>query len=276
MPTTGQLVLLSLATLAFAAGGVASVARLWWNRDGLRIAAKALMYVGITLSVAVLIWHSGSRGSWIPLEDNFDAFIWLGLLLALFVQYVQRSKPLGGLEWFVMPIVIVLMIAAGVFGKAKPQEYVDRPWYFIHRVSSFGGLFAFFIAGVCGVMYLIKQRQLRSRNASIAPQLGSLERLEHITYSSVTLGFALLTIGLVTGLVRVLTKGSDTNLGAQWYTNPKVILAFAVWVVYAIVLHAPINPRLRGRKTAILSVCGLVLTLGTLVAVQYVPTGGAH
>jgi len=104
-------------------------------------------------------------------------------------------------------------------------------------------------------------------------KLSSLERIEHVTYSSVTLGFALLTVGLVTGLVEILKHGR-TNLGEHWYASPKVLLAFAVWVVYAIVLHAPINPSFRGRKAAILSVCGLVLTLGTLVAIQYVPSGG--
>jgi len=276
VPTNGQLVLLVLAILAFAAGGVVSLSRLWWDRGALRLIAKSAMYVGISLSAAVLIWHGADRGSWIPLEDNFDAFIWLAVLLAIFVQYVQRSKPLGGLEWFVMPIVIVLLVAAGVFGKGKPHEYADGLWEWTHRVSSFGGLFAFFIAGVAGVMYLIKQNQLRSKHTTAAgPKLGSLERLEHITYSSVTLGFALLTIGLVTGLVRVLTH-SKTNLGVNWYTNPKVLLAFSVWVVYAIVLHAPINPTFRGRKAAILSVCGLFLVLGTLVAVQYVPSGGQH
>jgi ABC-type transport system involved in cytochrome c biogenesis permease subunit len=174
-----------------------------------------------------------------------------------------------------MPIVIVLMIAAGIFGKGKPHEYADGSWEWTHRVSSFGGLFAFFIAGVAGVMYLIKQNQLRAKHPTAGPKLGSLERLEHITYSSVTLGFALLTIGLVTGLIRVLTH-SKTNLGEHWYANPKVLLAFSVWVVYAIVLHAPINPTFRGRKAAILSVCGLVLVLGTLIAVQYVPSGGQH
>ena len=76
------------------------------------------MYVGICLNVAVLIWHSIGRGSWVPLEDNFDTLIWLGLLLALFVAYVQRVHPLRGLDWFVMPIAILLLVAAAVFGSA--------------------------------------------------------------------------------------------------------------------------------------------------------------
>jgi ABC-type uncharacterized transport system permease subunit len=116
-------------------------------------------------------------------------------------------------------------------------------------------------------MFLLASRRLRHKTPAQGPALGSLERLERITFSSVTLGFALLTVGAITGLVEMVAEKKSTPL-------PKLVMALAVWLVYAIVLHAPINPSFRGRRAAILSVFGLVLTLGTLVAVQYVPTGG--
>ena len=194
--------------------------------------------------------------------------------LAGFVLYVQRTRPLGGLDWFVMPIVIILLIAAGVLGKAKPQEYVGTTWYWIHLMTAFGGALAFAVACATGAMYLQANRRLRSKSLSGGPALGSLERLERITFTSVTLGFALLTIGLVTGLVRVLKTDGQTRLGEHWYASPKVVLAFSVWVVYAIVLHAPINPSFRGRKVAMLSIFGFALMIVTLIAVNFVPAGG--
>ena len=42
----------------------------------------------------------------------------------------------------------------------------------------------------------------------------------------------------------------------------------------SIVMHAPINPRFRGRRAAMLSIFGFVLVFGTLVAVQFMPSGG--
>jgi len=44
-------------------------------------------------------------------------------------------------------------------------------------------------------------------------------------------------------------------------------LAVVVWLVYAVVLHAPLNPSFRGRRVAVLSMVGFVLMLGTVVAV---------
>src|SRR3954463_4680047 len=202
MPSTHQLVLVILAILLFGVGGALSLARLRFDREGMRIGAKACVWAGVVAALAVLVWHAAARssGNWLPLEDNFEAFVWLAVLLALFVLYVQRTKPLGGLDWFVMPIVIILLIAAGILGKAKPQEYVGTTWYWIHIMTAFGGALAFAVACATGAMYLQANRRLRSKSLPNGPVLGSLERLERITFTSVTLGFALLTIGLVTGL----------------------------------------------------------------------------
>jgi len=269
VPNAGQLALLVMAISVFAVGGVLSVCRLRWQGHALRIAAKACLYTGILLSVSVLVWHARDRGSWLPLGDNFDALIWLGLLLALFVSYTQRTRPLRGLDWFIMPIVMLLLIAAAVFGRARPHEYVHTTWSWVHRVTAYGGAAAFAVAGAVGAMYLIANHTLRAKRLNPGAGLGSLERLEHITLVSVTLGFALLTIGSVTGLVWVL-EGRNT-LGPKWYAQPKVLLTFIAWLVYALVLHSPINPRFRGRKTAMLSVLGFALVVGVLIAVQLMP-----
>lgn len=274
-PTGGQLALLILAIALFFAGGIVSLLRLWAEGEPLRIAAKACMWSGVFVSIGVLVWHAltKTQGGWLPLEDNFEAFLWLAILLALFVMYVQRRKPLGGLEWFVMPLVIVLLTAAAVLGGAKPQQYVDTTWSWVHRATSYVGALGFAIAGAGGALYILASQRLRHKTIPHGPPLASLERLEKITFASVTIGFALLTIGLVTGIVRIAKGGGQTALGPHPYASPKVLLTFAVWLVYAIVLHSPINPSFRGRKVAVLSIIGCVLMIGTLVAVNFMPGG---
>src|SRR5688500_13786188 len=192
-PTAAQILTLVLAILLFTAGGLVSLARVWWERDSLRIAARLCLWGGLAVALGVLIWHGVTLrgGRWVPLEDNFQAFIWLAVLLAAFVLYVQRARPLGGLDWFVMPLVVVLLIAAAVLGKAKPQGYADTTWSWVHRVTSYTGAAAFGIAGAAGAMFLIASRRLRQHKTPPGgPMFGSLERLERITFSSVTLGFA--------------------------------------------------------------------------------------
>ena len=268
IPNAGQLAVLLAAIAAFAIGGLISLARLGADKARLRIAAKVCFYIGICASAGVLVWHSIDRHSWLPLGDNFDTLIWLALLLALFVAYTQRVHPLRGLDWFVMPIVILFLVFAAVFGRTERHEYVNASWWYVHNVTACCGAVAFAVAGAAGAMYLIANRQLRQKRMNPASRLGSLERLEHITRVAVTLGFAMLTVALVTGLV-LAARGS--TLGPGWYKQPKVLLAFVAWILYALVLHSPINPSFRGRKTAVLSVVGFVLMIGILIAVQLMP-----
>jgi ABC-type transport system involved in cytochrome c biogenesis permease subunit len=280
MPTTGQIHLVMLSILLFLVGGMISFARLRWESARLRIGAKACLWTGVLVTAGVLVWHAIMRGgNWLPLEDNFEAFIWLAILLSAFVLYVQRARALGGLDWFVMPIVIVLLVAAVYFGKAKPLSYVDTTWSWVHRVTSYGGAVAFTIAGAAGAMYLLARRRLRHKTPAHGMRLGSLERLEHLTLTAVTLGFALLTCGLIAGLIwqmRMERANGHSRLGARWWASPKVVLAFAVWVIYAVVLHARINPAFRGRRVAVLSIIGCLLMVGTLIVLNLMPAGGAH
>jgi ABC-type uncharacterized transport system permease subunit len=263
-PNLGQILLLIAATAMFACAEGISLSRLRRELRWSRIAAKACTYWGALFALIVLVWHAAQRGSWLPLGDNFEAFISLGLLLAMFVLYVQRTRPIGGIDWFVLPIVALLMVAAMVFGSARPHEYSRSAWRATHYVTAYSGAVAFAVAGAVGAMYLVANRRLRAKAALAGPSFGSLERLEHITMIAVTFGFALLSIGAITGLVQMLFEHRATS-------PAKIVLTLIVWIVYALVLHSPINPSFRGRKTALLSIVGFVLMAGTLVAVQLLP-----
>jgi ABC-type uncharacterized transport system permease subunit len=265
MPTNGQIGLLFVAAAMFALAGMMSFSRLWKNTNVARVASKASIYWGLLAAIGVLVWHGATRNGWMPIGDNFDALIWLGVLLAFFVIYVQRSGSLKALDWFILPVVVLLLICAAIFGRVEYQRYVNQTWMEIHLLSCFAGAAGFAVAAASGAMYVLASARLRNKQSS-GNYLASLERLERLTMTAVTLGFALLTIGIITGLIGLIGQGKTTQ-------PAKVVLAAGVWVIYAIVLHAPINPVFRGRRAAVLSVVGFVLMVGALVAAQFGPGG---
>lgn len=260
-PTTGQLILAILAAACFLVSVGASIAR-----ASNRMLVFALAIAGTVLSSIALVWHAVQRGSGLPLDDNFDAILWLAILTALASLYLQTRKAIGRVDWVLSPIVALLLIAAAVFGKTMPHTYTHTLWASAHRFGVFIGPIFMSLAAACGVMYLILSARLRNKHSPVDARFGSLERLEHLTYTAVTIGFALLTIGLITGVVRAVE--STSSLGDNWFFTPKVLLSTAAYVLYALVLHSPINPSFRGRRTAILSIAGFVLLLGTIGVVQ--------
>ncbi len=271
MLTATQLALLALAGAFFAGGWGVALSRLKRERTGLRGLTRGLVAAGLLLSLVLVLWHAWERRTWLPLGDNFDTLLWLAALLAGLLLYLQVVHPLPGLEWFLLPVVVLLVIAAGVFGTAEPRQYVKTTWDWVHYFTSYTSAVAFALAFAVGAMYLIVHRRLRAKRILTGPNLGSLERLEHLTLTSVTLGFALLTIGMVTGITILVHEGRSSGLGANWAASPKIWLAAGVWLAYAAVLHAPINPSFRGRRAAMLSILGFLLMIGTIVAVQFMP-----
>jgi ABC-type uncharacterized transport system permease subunit len=207
----------------------------------------------------------------VPIGDNFDALIWLGMLLAMFVAYVQGTHPLAALEWFILPIVIAMLAAAAVLGRSRRfhafHPVVAATWSDVHRITSFAGTAAFAVAAAAGALYVMAAARLR-RKQPVWASLGSLERLEEMTMTAAVLGFALLTVGMVTGFFEMLSRPR----GAAGASTPmaKVVLALCAWVVYGIVLNAPVSPMLRGRRAAALSVVGFVLMIGVIVTVESV------
>jgi ABC-type uncharacterized transport system permease subunit len=265
MPSISQLTLLFVAATLFVASAGSSLVGRWRGGKRMSVLARVLLGAGIAGCVGLIVWHDASRGQWLPIGDNFDALLWLATLLAIFVLYVQVTRPVVGLDWFITPVVVVLLLAAALVGKTEYHSYVGSAWDWMHRVTAYGGAVAFAIAAATGAMYVVNSRRLRAKSPA-AQSFASLERLEHLTMSAVVLGFALLTFGAITGGVTMLAEGRHTS-------SAKIALTVAVWLVYAIVLHAPINPSFRGRKVAVLSVVGFVLMIGTLAAVVLLPGG---
>jgi ABC-type transport system involved in cytochrome c biogenesis permease subunit len=270
-PTGSQLAVLGVVALLFLVSGLLAVFRSRRDRLSLRISAKAFGWSGVAAGVLLLVWHASQRHSFVPLDDNFEAFIWLSLLLAAMVLYVQRTQPVAGLDWFAMPIAIGLLGAAAYFGREHPTVYLDTLWSYTHRASAFGGAVAFAVAGTAGAVYLVASQRLRKKSLDSGQRVGSLERLEAIIRTWVVIGFALLSVALVTGLMKVLQEGGRTRLGPDWFESPKVVLTAVVWLLYAAMLHTPLGPGLRGRRAAIVSLIGLLLMVFTLIAVQMMP-----
>lgn len=273
VPSSVEIVGLVTAAGLMAASVGASIGRSWKVSALLKTVAAVCGWFSIIVGGAVLVSHSAGRGGWLPLDDNFDSLGASGLMLATCALYIQAVRPVGGLDWVVLPVAALLLIGAAVFGRTLPHEYGETAWSWTHRLTAYGGALALVIAGAVGALYLLAAHRLRAKGLASGSGFGNLERLETIAQHAMALGWPLFTIGLVTGILWGIHLTSQGQSESREFFGPKVMLAVGVWIVYALALHTPINPSFRGRKAAVLSLIGLVLMAGTLVAVQFMPGG---
>ena len=94
------------------------------------------------------------------------------------------------------------------------------------------------------------------------PPLDTLERIAHAT---LLFGFPCMTVGLVIGSVLV----QETDLGATYFRDPKIIASFVMWISYVLLLVWRSRSGLRGRRSAYLSGLVFLVMLAVWAANQF-------
>ena len=122
---------------------------------------------------------------------------------------------------------------------------------------------AFGLAFVTSIIYLIWEAFART-----PAQLRVVERLDNITYRAITLGFPLLTMGIVTGAV-----WANACWGRYWSWDPKETWSLITWIVYSACLHMRYAGGWRGRAAAWAAIIGFVSIIFTYLGVNYLFSG---
>nr|YP_010694076.1 CcsA [Impatiens conchibracteata]WCD66769.1 CcsA [Impatiens conchibracteata] len=81
-----------------------------------------------------------------------------------------------------------------------------------------------------------------------------IQELDYWSYHILSLGFLLLTIGILSGAV-----WANEAWGSYWNWDPKEIWAFITWTIFAIYLHTRTNKNLPPANSAIVAFLGFLL-----------------
>lgn len=227
-----------------------------------RISTGALV-VTWALQTGAVAGHSIARGR-IPL-DNLDDFLlmlsWVVLTFHLFLWFRQRIQ--GAV--LVLPPLAFVMAVLGIVIPA-PQialpEAQQRGWLYFHLLLTAFGVATLSVAFAMSVIYLVQDRALKAkRSLAILERLPSLETCDRVGFHAFLGGFGFLTLGIATGVVLGMVKNHR-----YWTGNPKEVLAYLAWFVFALLFYARISRGLRGRKSAYLTITGYALAILTIAS----------
>lgn len=125
------------------------------------------------------------------------------------------------------------------------------PWFvsFKSHQWSFGLLLLVVVAEALILLFLIRPEVIRER-------LPSVEVLESSSYKAISLAFFLMTLMLITGAL-----WAHYAWGRYWAWDPKETGALAIWITYAIYLHARRTAGLSGPFSSVLGVLGFFIII---------------
>ncbi len=257
MPTVS----LSIALVAYIVGILLASLGTFTRIEMTRSGASIVFFVAWFAHLGAVVQRGRITGQF-PLSNVGEYLLFLGLA-------VMTLHLLLWIRWRVHVVGIVLppVAAAAGFGAlavltSSATQVGNRPrgWFLFHTTVSTLGMATLVVALAMSLIYLFQDRALKSRRTlRLLERLPSLDRCDHIGFQSLTTGFILLSLGIVTGFVV-----NELVHGQFWVLGIKQYLALLAWIVFAGVLSARVKLGFRGRKSAYLTITGVMLGLLTV------------
>lgn len=239
--------------------------------DRTAVFSLAAGFAAHTLALASDWWREGHYPLF-GLRETLSFLAWTLVVAYGLASLRYRVLALGVLT---MPLVSFLTTAALLVrggaaekGGAGVTEGVAAWLFPVHTTLLIFAYAAFFVVFAASVMYLWQERELKLKTfSSFFHRLPALSTVDDIGQTAAGIGFALLSLGIVTGVV-----WSSARTGTVWHNDPKEIFAVLTWLLYLTMIH--FRAQWRGRKAAWAGVAGFALVLFTFLGTRLM--GGYH
>ncbi|HEY3315636.1 MAG TPA: c-type cytochrome biogenesis protein CcsB [Bacillota bacterium] len=215
-----------------------------------------------TLTIAARVAESG-RPPFVYLFEATLFFTWLLMLNYTLLEAILGLKVAGV---FVTPVTFILLFAAAAMPKeaAAFDPTLSGAWVAVHLSLSILAYAAFTMAFVLTLMYLLQERQLRAKAFRlIFRRLPSLEILDTWSHRLIDVGFALLTLGIISGSI-----WAGYAWGSHWSWDPKETFSILTWALYGVYLILRARFGWNGRKAAYLSLAAYAMVLANFFVVN--------
>lgn len=264
-----SLLWLRVAVLLYGVAALAILPAALYGRPRWRHAAVPAIVAAVLFHFVSLAEMLNAAHHRLPVEAHELQSV-LALILAvgfLVIYGIYRSVAIGV---FVFPIVFLLgMLAAFRPGEETFTVPVRTGWIFSHIVLLLGAYAALVVSLGASLLYLIQERRLKSRVQAPAPKWlppldTPLETIDQIGQKALLFGLPCMTAGLLIGSVM-----AQHDFGAGYFRDPKILLAFAMWLVYVLMIHIRRISGLRGRRAVYLSSFVFLVVLAVWAANQF-------
>jgi len=272
--------LLLLALLLYLASAFYSVINLATRQPGASRALLVMVGAGFAAHTASLVVSWTQLGHF-PVVNPKEVSSFIGWAIVAYYLIISLRYRARALPSFIIPLVFVFTLISLLLPEpngplpvalagAISASTFTRILFPIHVTLLIFAYAAFLMTFIGGVMYLVQEHELKSKSFGLAFfRLPALNTCDEISYRSLTIGFVLLTLGMVTGIV-----WNNQRDGRYWHNDPKEVMALVTWLVYLFIMHYRLTAGWRGRRVAWLAIAGFVIVLFTWVGTRTL--GGYH
>jgi ABC-type uncharacterized transport system permease subunit len=249
--------------------GVASIAvlpavlygRPAWRRVCVPAAVAAFFFHFVSVTEMLAAQHR-----WIPGGTREVETLLALAICAIFLLVVYFYKTIA-FGVFALPLALVLLLEPALAGYQATFQSpsVRGGWLFLHIGALLAAYAALLFSLFASFLYFMQERRLKNKQkVGFLTWLPPLETMEKIASGMLLIGFPFMTVGLLAGCLI-----AQESVGPEYFRDPKVLLSFAMWGLYLVVLFVQRSIGLRGRRAVYLSSFAFLMVLSVWAANQF-------
>nr|YP_010903235.1 heme attachment to plastid cytochrome c [Hypnea cornuta]WCH55688.1 heme attachment to plastid cytochrome c [Hypnea cornuta] len=249
-----------------------------------KIGTICTIIINLSLGTSLLIrWINNG---YFPLSNLYESLIfltWALTFIHLIIEKQNNSKLIGAINIPISLFIIAFssLVLPPEIKEASPLVPALRSnWLMMHvsiMMFSYGTLILgsllsilFLIISITNKYKLNKTKLVYGNNKTylLFNRLNLLQSVDNLSYRIISLGFPMLTIGIIAGSV-----WANEAWGSYWSWDPKETWALITWIIFATYLHARLSKSWQGEKPAILASLGFIVVWICYLGVNFLGKG---
>nr|WLD06121.1 heme attachment to plastid cytochrome c [Meringosphaera mediterranea]WLD06230.1 heme attachment to plastid cytochrome c [Meringosphaera mediterranea] len=243
---------------------------------------KNLCWVGVSVTSFLLFLVLATRwavSGYFPLSNLYESLLfldWCLLFLLLNIEIKTNTRLIGAI---ILPIAFLISSFACLI-LPKPMQSIaplvpalQSNWLMMHVSMMMLSYATLILGSLLSILFLIINKNMKSPITLSFVNVDNkynlvLENIDNWSYRTISLGFPLLTIGIIAGAV-----WANEAWGSYWSWDPKETWALITWLVFAAYIHARLSHGWSGQKAALLGSIGFVVVWVCYLGVNFLGQG---
>lgn len=223
---------------------------------------RVVLFVGLLIHISYLMLRM-IEFDHPPITNKFEIFSIISFSVAFSYFILELLTDIRMTGSFIILFSFIFQTISSLFisNNFMVPEILRNRLLGLHVIGAILGYSSFTISAVYGFLYLLLYKNLRSNKFGILfDRLPSLETLERLNIFSTVIGFVLLSMAIVVGIVWLPEAFPNFN-----YLDAKLIGTILVWCVYAFVIVKKYFTELTGKNIIYYTLIGYSFAILSLI-----------
>ncbi|MCF8259719.1 MAG: cytochrome c biogenesis protein [Melioribacteraceae bacterium] len=198
-----------------------------------------------------------------PITNKFEIFTLLAFAVSFSYFILELMTDVRGTGLFIIVVSFAFQTVSSIFIQdlVEVKDVLRNGLLGIHVVSAIMGYSGFTISAVYGILFIVLYKNIRNSKFGIVfKRLPSLEILETLSFKSLLIGYVLLTIAILIGVVWLPTAFPDFK-----WSDPKLISSGVVWLIYTAGITIKLKDGWYGKRVIFFSLTGFTVAISSMI-----------